>query len=121
MSPRILRASLALVLLLVASTWAQAQNQVYRCGDTHEYTDKPCTDAALVDLKRADNIMQPGPTSVPPPPPPERGAPAVIWPNSSRVVSTPPAPASNIWSERDSRQATPAATPANSVGRPGRQ
>ena len=117
MSPRIPKASPAL-LLLFAATWASGQNPVYKCGATPLYTDKPCDDASLVDLTKQDNVLAPGPTYVPPPPPEPTPQPAVIWPNSSRIVSTPAAPPSTIWSDRDSRQASPAPTPAD-AGRRG--
>ena len=104
--------------LLFSTALANAQNPVYRCGNSTVFTDKPCDDAQVVDTTHA-NMLQAGPTSVPAPPLEPAPQPAIIWPNASRVVSTPAAPPSTIWSDRDARAATPAATAAAGAGRPG--
>lgn len=84
-----------------------ALGQVYRCGDTAVYTDKPCDGATPIDLR--PNLLDAGPRVIPPDPPP---APAIILP--SPPAGTAPASASGgspwdrgeqVWRNRDQREA----------------
>ena len=83
------------ILLLCAATGASAQ--VYRCGSSNVYTDKPCEGAAPVDLRT--NILDAGTRQIPPDPPP---APAII-------LQAPPKPAGpangDLWNRRDAADA----------------
>ena len=88
------------IVLLFAAAGANAQ-AVHRCGDSNVYTDKPCANSEPVDLR--SNMVPAVPVSAPAPPPVP--APPLILKDSSRVVASPPSPSSNIWSDKDSRDA----------------
>lgn len=90
----------ALGLLTVFVPAAQAQGQVYRCGDSAVYTDKPCDEARSVDLR--SNMLQAGPRSAPDTAADQPSQPLILN-NISRVVNTPVPPATNVWQSSDSR------------------
>lgn len=98
-------------LLALCVPASQAQGQVYRCGDSGLYTDKPCDEARAVDLR--SNLLQAGP-KVAPVSESDQPSPPLILNNISRVVTTPPSPPSTVWQGSDSRQSaqTGVAAPA---------
>jgi hypothetical protein len=79
--------------LLAAFVAASAQAQVYRCGDTRVYTDKPCEGAQPVDLR--SNVMQAGPRDAPAPAAQPDKPSVLILPEAPRAAPTPsPSPPS---------------------------
>jgi hypothetical protein len=96
--PRMLRwvSCIGAVLLMGVSSPTRAQ--VYRCGESHLYTDKPCQGATAVDVR--PNILDAGPRRIPPDPAP---APAVIPPSAYQAQPT--ESAGSIWDRRDARDA----------------
>ena len=81
--------------LLLAAAAAGAQAQVFRCGDSAVFTDKPCADAREVDVRT--NLLDAGPRWLPAPEPQE-AKPAIILPDTSR---RPAAPSTSAWDHRD--------------------
>jgi hypothetical protein len=97
--------ALAAVSAIALATGAQAQ--VYRCAeDATTFTDKPCPGGEWVQVK-PPNIVQPGPTFVPDKPP-EKTNPPIVLQTRPTIVSTPPAPLSNVFQQRDGRNAADA-------------
>lgn len=92
----------AMSLMAVCALAAQAQDQVYRCGGSSLYTDKPCDEAKAVDLR--SNMLDAGPRTAPATESDQPSQPLILN-NISRVVNTPPSPASSVWQNSDSRQA----------------
>ncbi|RZJ20451.1 MAG: hypothetical protein EOO54_13300 [Haliea sp.] len=89
-------------LLALCALATQAHAQVYRCGDSGLYTDKPCDDARAVDLR--SNLLDAGPKSAPVTESDQPSQPLILN-NISRVVNTPPSGPSTVWQNSDSRQA----------------
>lgn len=98
-NPLALRFAAASLLALSVSA-LQAQGQVYRCGDSGLYTDKPCDDARAVDLR--SNLLDAGPKTAPQTESDTPGQPMILN-NISRVVTSPPSPPSTVWQNSDSR------------------
>lgn len=94
--PRILLSICALGLVWVSPS---AQAQVYRCGESRLYTDKPCEGASAVDVR--PNMLDAGTRRIPADPPP---APAVIPKTSNDAPRLGQSP-SSIWDSRDARDA----------------
>ena len=72
--------------------------QVYRCGDSGVYTDKPCEGATPVDLRA--NVLDAGPRRGPADPAP---APAVI-PKTPAVQPRSSESTGSVWSRQASRE-----------------
>jgi hypothetical protein len=94
-------ARLAASLLLTALAAAAAQAQVFRCGDSTLFTDKPCEGATEVDVRA--NILDAGPRWLPPPESLEP-KPAIILPDTSRRAPASPSGPS-VWERRDRAEA----------------
>jgi hypothetical protein len=88
--------TLSALLLACASSGTAAQ--VYRCGSSSVFTDKPCEGASAVDVR--PNIMDAGPRYVPPETAPA-GAPAIIL----QAPPKPAEPAGSMWGRRDAAEA----------------
>ena len=94
-APRMHRAVLTLSVVVLAAASSGTWAQVYRCGASRVYTDKPCNGARDVDVR--PNILDAGTRVIPADPPP---APAVIPPNRY----DPPkvgGDSGSIWDRRD--------------------
>ncbi|RYY62287.1 MAG: hypothetical protein EOO24_58560 [Comamonadaceae bacterium] len=86
------------LLLLAATSAAQAQGPVYRCAHRPLYTDKPCHGAEPVDTR--SNLLDAGPRGFPPQPVPQQ--------QLTILPETKPAPlgtGSSVFSDRDARDA----------------
>jgi hypothetical protein len=89
---------IAAVLFVGVSSGTQAQ--VYRCGDSRVYTDRPCDGATAVDVRA--NILDAGPRHVRPDPAPAFSpAPAIILPDPSGGQRT--QSSGSLWDRRDAR------------------
>jgi hypothetical protein len=88
--------SISAAFLACVSLGAGAQ--VYRCGNSTVFTDRPCDGATPVDVR--PNIMDAGPRQVTSEPGPT-AAPAIILPAPSR----PPQPSGSLWDRRDAAEA----------------
>jgi hypothetical protein len=84
-------------ILLACVSWSTAA-QVYRCGNSTVFTDRPCDGATPVDVR--PNIMDAGPRQVTPEPA-ATGAPAIIL----AVPPKPPQPSGSLWDRRDAAEA----------------
>jgi hypothetical protein len=100
--PRMLRVVLCSAAVLLAAASSGTKAQVYRCGDSHVYTDKPCQGASPVDVRA--NVLDAGPRHMPPPLPQATPAPAIILPGPADAQQR-SAPAGSIWDRRDTRDA----------------
>jgi hypothetical protein len=94
--PRVI-VHLSAVVLVGVCTATSAQ--VFRCGDSHVYTDKPCEGAAAVDVR--PNMLDAGTRRIPPDPAP---APAVI-PPSAYDAPKPASSSGSVWDRLDAREA----------------
>jgi hypothetical protein len=92
----------SIAFLLPCILLASAQAQVYRCGDTSTYTDKPCRDARSVDLR--SNVMNAGPRmSALPPQVPQA---AIILPDTSPKAPPVDGGSSTIYDRKASEDAS---------------
>lgn len=94
MRPVVLSIS-AFVLACVSSG---AAAQVYRCGSSSVYTDRPCDGASAVDVR--PNIMDAGPSRLDPLPA-VTPAPAIILQGAPK----PAQPSGSLWERRDAADA----------------
>src|SRR5688572_9122911 len=88
--------SMSAVLLACASSSTVAQ--VYRCGSSSVFTDKPCDGASPVDVR--PNIMDAGPRYAPDPVPAAAPAPAIIL----RTGPKPAESSGSLWDRRDASE-----------------
>ncbi|MEJ5991343.1 hypothetical protein WG902_15170 [Ramlibacter sp. PS3R-8] len=87
--------TLSAALLVCASSGAGAQ--VYRCGSTSVYTDRPCHGASAVDVR--PNILDAGPRHIDPLPA-VAPAPAIIL----QTAPKPAEPSGSVWDRRDAAE-----------------
>jgi hypothetical protein len=97
----LLRSGACALLLLAA--WGVHAQQVYRCGGTDTYTDKPCDNAEPVDVR--PNLMDAGPTVSTSREAPDQPAGPTVLKNIGRVVTPAAGSRPSIWESKDSRDA----------------
>jgi hypothetical protein len=88
--------SISAVLLACASAGTGAQ--VYRCGSSSVFTDRPCEGASPVDVR--PNIMDAGPRYSPDATPSATPAPAIIL----RSAPKPAESSGSLWDRRDAAE-----------------
>ena len=93
--------SVLLAVLAGMGTGAAAQSQVYRCGETREYSDKPCDGARPVDLR--GNVIDAGPRGFPALQAVPGGQAVTILPDPRQKAA--PAGATSVWDRRDAADA----------------
>lgn len=91
------RIVLSAALLVCVSSGAGAQ--VFRCGSSSVYTDRPCEGASAVDVR--PNILDAGPRYAPEPLPAAAPAPAIVLPAAPK----PAEPSGSVWDRRDAAEA----------------